>query len=98
MVVLFIARDVFEASPEGGLERGFLLDAGCGSESEDESEGEKNCAELHFSFEKRLGDGMRGKRGKGFVFRSKVVGTVGGRNLTFFQLSLENVQKQKSSI
>lgn len=72
--VVFIVRDVFEASPEGCLERGFLFNAGCGSESEDESEGEKNRAELHFSFEKRLGDGTRGKRGKGFVFRSKVVG------------------------
>ena len=71
--VVFIVRDVFEASPEGCLERGFLFNAGCGSESEDESEGEKNRAELHFSFEKRLGDGTRGKRGKGFVFRSKVV-------------------------
>ena len=47
-------RDVFEASPEGGLEGGILFNAGCGSESEDESKREKNRAELHVSFEKRL--------------------------------------------
>ena len=51
---LFTARGVFEASPEGGLERGVFFNAGCGSESEYESKWEKNRAELHFSFQRCL--------------------------------------------
>ena len=42
--LLFTARGVFEAPPECGLEGGVLFNAGCGSESEDESKREKNRA------------------------------------------------------
>ena len=54
--VVFIVRDVFEASPEGGLEGGILFNAGCGSESEDESKREKKRAELHVLLENIFGD------------------------------------------
>ena len=66
-------RDVFEASPEGGLEGGILFNAGCGSESEDESKREKNRAELHVSFEKRLGgwDGRKALRRLRVSFKSR---------------------------
>ena len=53
---LFTARGVFEASPEGGLEGGILFNAGCGSESEDESKREKKRAELHVLLENIFGD------------------------------------------
>ena len=53
---LFTVRGVFEASPEGGLEGGILFNAGCGSESEDESKREKNRAELHVLLENIFGD------------------------------------------
>ena len=80
-------RDVFEASPEGCLERGVFFNAGCGSESENESKGEKDRAEIHFWFEKILEERMRGKRWKGCVFRLKVVVVCCNRGEFTFALS-----------